>query len=75
MANISIESNDAEAASCGQYVLLDAFNNDELTDHQAKQKRDDPRIQHDFSAAANGASAWGQTLCCLRVEWAVPGIC
>ena len=75
MDNISIESNDAEAASCGQHVPLDAFNNDELTDHQAKQKRDDPRIQHDFSAAADGASAWGQTLCCLRVEWAVPGIC
>ena len=75
MANISIESNDAEAASCGQYVPLDAFKNDELTDHQAKQKRDGPRIQHDFSASTDGASAWGQTLCCLRVEWAVPGIC
>ena len=75
MANISIESNDAEAASCGQYVPLDAFNNDELTDHQSKQKRDDPRIQHDFSAAADGAPAWRQTLCCLCVEWAVLGIC
>ena len=75
MANISIESNDAEAASCGQYVPLDAFKSEELADHQAKQKRDDPRFQHDFSAAADGASAWGQTLCCLRVEWAVPGIC
>ena len=75
MANIPEESNDAEAASCGQCVPLDAFNNDELTDHQAKQKRDDPRIQHDFSAAADGSPAWGQTLCCLRVEWAVPGIC
>ena len=35
---------------------LDAVKNDELTDHQAKQKRDDPRIQHDFSAAALRAS-------------------
>ena len=51
MANIPVESNDAEAASCGQYVPLDAFNKDELTDHPAKQKRDDPRIQHDFSAS------------------------
>ena len=57
-----------------QYVALDAFKDKELTDHQEKQKRDDPRIQHDFSAAADGASAWRQTLCCLCVEWAVLGI-
>ena len=75
MANIPAESNDAEAASCGQYVPLDAFCDEELKDHQAKHKRDNPRIQHDFSASTDGASAWGQTLCCLRVEWAVPGIC
>ena len=75
MANIPVESNEAEAANCGQYVPLDAFKKDELMDHQAKQKRDDARIQHDFSAAADGASAWRQTLCCLCVEWAVLGIC
>ena len=75
MTNIYVESNDAEAASCDQYVPLDAFKKDELMDYQAKQKRDDARIQHDFSASTDGASAWGQTLCCLRVEWAVPGIC
>ena len=75
MANIPEESIDAEAASCLQYVALDAFKDKELTDHQEKQKRDDPRIQHDFSAAADGASAWRQTLCCLCVEWAVLGIC
>ena len=75
MANIPEESIDAEAASCLQYVALDAFKDKELTDHQEKQKRDDPRIQHDFSASTDGASAWGQMLCCLRFEWAVPGIC
>ena len=58
MTNIPVESNDAEAASCGQYVPLDAYKKDELMDHQAKQKRDDPRIQHDFSASTDGASAW-----------------
>ena len=58
MANIPVGSNEAEAANCGQYVPLDAFNDEELTDHQEKQKRDDPRIQHDFSASADGASAW-----------------
>ena len=56
MANIPEESIDAEAASCLQYVALDAFKDKELTDHQEKQKRDDPRIQHDFSAAALRAS-------------------
>ena len=61
MANIPEESIDAEAASCLQYVALDAFKDKELTDHQEKQKRDDPRIQHDFSAAADGASAWRQS--------------
>ena len=75
MANIPEESIDAEAASCLQYVALDAFKDKELTDHQEKQKRDDPRIQHDFSAAADGASAWRQTLCCLCVEWAVLRVC
>ena len=75
MANIPVESIDAGAASCLQYVPLDAFDDEELTDHQEKQKRDDPRIQHDFSAAADGASAWRQTLYCLCVEWAVLGIC
>ena len=57
MANIPEESIDAEAASCLQYVALDAFKDKELTDHQEKQKRDDPRIQHDFPATADGASA------------------
>ena len=75
MANIPVESIDAEAASCLQYVALDAFKDKELTEHQEKQKRDGPRIQHDFSASTDGASAWGQTLCCLRFDWAVPGIC
>ena len=75
MANIPEESIDAEAASCLQYVALDAFKDKELTDHQEKQKRDGPRIQHDFSASTDGASAWGQTLCCLRFGWDVPGIC
>ena len=56
MANIPEESTDAEAASCLQYVALDAFKDKELTDHQEKHKRDDPRIQHDFSAAALRAS-------------------
>ena len=56
MANIPEESIDAEAASCLQYVALNAFKDKELTDHQEKQKRDDPRIQHDFSAAALRAS-------------------
>ena len=40
MANIPEESIDAEAASCPQYVALDAFKDKELTDHQEKQKRD-----------------------------------
>ena len=44
MANIPEESIDAEAASCLQYVALDAFKDKELTDHQEKQKRDDPRF-------------------------------
>ena len=74
MANIPKESIDAEAASCLQYVALDAFKDKELTDHQEKQKRDDPRIQHDFSAAADGASARRQALCCVRIEWPVLGI-
>ena len=56
MANIPEESIDAGAASCLQHVALDAFKDKELTDHQEKQKRDDPRIQHDFSAAALRAS-------------------
>ena len=56
MVNIPEESIDAEAASCLRYVALDAFKDKELTDHQEKQKRDDPRIQHDFSAAALRAS-------------------
>ena len=56
MANIPEESIDAEAASCLQYVAIDAFKDKELTDHQQKQKRDDLRIQHDFSAAALRAS-------------------
>ena len=38
MANIPEESIDAEAASCLQYVALDAFKDKELTDHQEKQK-------------------------------------
>ena len=42
MANIPVESIDAEAASCLQYVPLDAFDDEDLTDHQEKQKRDDP---------------------------------
>ena len=75
MANIPVDSIDAEAASCLQYVALDAFNDEELTDHQEKQQRDGPRIHYDFSAAADCASAWRQTLCCLCVEWAVLGIC
>ncbi|MDC2985060.1 hypothetical protein OAZ80_01925 [bacterium] len=44
MANIPVDSIDAEAASCLQYVALDAFNDEELTDHQEKQQRDDPRF-------------------------------
>ena len=75
MVNIPVESIDAEAASCGHYVPLDAIDNEALKDHQAKRKRDDPRIQHDFSASADGASAWGQAIFCLRIEWAVSGIC
>ena len=74
MANIPEESIDAEAASCLQYVALDAFKDKELTDHQGKQKRDDPRLQQDFSAAADGASARRQALCCVRIEWPVLGI-
>ena len=35
MTNIPEESIDAEAASCLQYVALDAFNDKELTDHQS----------------------------------------
>ena len=42
MANIPVDSIDAEAASCLKYVALDAFNDEELTDHQEKQQRDDP---------------------------------
>ena len=57
MANIPVDSINVEAASCLQYVPLDAFDDEDLTYHQEKQKRDDPRIQHDFSAAADGASA------------------
>ena len=58
MANIPVESIDPEAASCLQYVALDAFKDKELTDHQEKRKRDDSRVQQDFSASADGASAW-----------------
>ena len=57
MANIPEESIDAEAASCLQYVALDAFKDKELTDHQTNRKRDDPGIQHDFAASADGSSA------------------
>ena len=59
MANIPEESIDAEAASCLQYVALEAFNDEELTDHEEKEKRDDPKIQHDFSATAVDRAAVG----------------
>ena len=38
MANIPVDSIDAEAASCLQYVALDAFNDEELTDHQKSSR-------------------------------------
>ena len=72
MANIPEESIDAEAASCLQYVALDAFKDKELTDHQEKQKRDDPRIQHDFRSPPMVHQL--DKRCCLCVEWAVLGI-
>ena len=47
-----------DSAICGHYVLLDAFKSGIITDSQIKWKRNDPRIQHNFSASVGCAPAW-----------------